>query len=73
MTTADPLVRRLRAAQLKHDDRELQAQIVNVLNDLQAANEHARAALLDDNRGRLEELGRYISDRAVSLMMLAQT
>ena len=70
--TDDLLARRLNVARLKSDDRELQAQIVNCLNDAGAAIDAARVALLNDDRAELVALGRRLSDRGVSLMMLAQ-
>jgi hypothetical protein len=63
---------RARALAIKLDDRELSAQLVCVLNELQASNERARAALLDGNLGKLAELGRLISNNGAVLIALAR-
>jgi hypothetical protein len=57
---------------IRLDDRELSAQLVCVLNELQTANERCRAALIDGNLPVLVELGRVISNRGASLMVLAR-
>jgi hypothetical protein len=54
------------------DDRELQAQLVTVLNQLQALNERARCAVLDGDRDRLADVGTRIGDCAASLVTLAR-
>ena len=59
------------AAALHADGLEVFAQVVNALNDLQAANERGRAALARGDLGELVKLGTYISDRGMSLVSLA--
>lgn len=53
------------------DDRELQAQLITTLNQLQATNERCRGLLLDGNLPDLVAMGRKTSDLGVTLMLLA--
>ena len=54
----------------RFDEKEMQAQLVVTLNDLQAANERSRSALIRADLGELAELARYIVDRGVALATL---
>jgi hypothetical protein len=53
------------------DDRETQAQLVLVLNQLQETNERCRGYLVDGNLHALVAAGRKLSDLAVLLMLTA--
>ena len=70
MNDDDPLARRLRVVKMKNDDREMVAQFVTALNRIQACNERARAAVLDD-RALIVLLANEIGDQAVTLVSLA--
>lgn len=63
--------RQIRAGAMATDDRELQAQLILTLNQLQATNERCRGLLLDGNLSGLVTMGRKTSDLAVTLMLLA--
>ena len=71
MNDDDPLARRLRVVKMKNDDREMVAQFVTALNRIQACNERARAAVLDDDRALIVLLANEIGDQAVTLVSLA--
>jgi hypothetical protein len=58
-------------ANMKQDERELQAQMVNALNRIQQANERMRAALLDDDRELIVILANVTAEQAVTLVSLA--
>lgn len=63
--------RQLRAGALQGDDRELQARLVHVLNQLQAINEKCRGLLIDGNLTGLVTMGGKITDIGTLLMMTA--
>lgn len=63
--------RQIRAGALTGDDREVQARLVHVLNQLQGANEKGRGLLLDGNLDGLITLGRAITDLGTTLMLMA--
>lgn len=63
--------RHIRLGAMRPDDRELQARLVHLLNQLQNTNERARGLLLDGNLDGLVTVGRAISDLGVTLMLIA--
>jgi hypothetical protein len=63
--------RQIRAGALVGDDRELQARLVQTLNELQAMNEKGRGLLIDGNLPGLVRLGSAVSDLGTLLMMTA--
>lgn len=54
------------------DDRELQARLIHVLNQLQATNERCRGLLLDGNLDGLVTMGRKVADLGVMLIRMAK-
>ena len=63
--------RQIRAGALAGDDRELQARLVQTLNELQAMNEKGRGLLIDGNLPGLVRLGGAVADLGTLLMMTA--
>ena len=63
--------RQIRAGALAGDDRELQARLVQTLNELQAVNERCRGLLIDGNLPGLVRMGGKVSDLGTLLMMIA--
>ena len=63
--------RQIRVGAVQPGERELQARLVTLLNQLRATNERGRGLLLDGNLDGLVTLGRAISDLGVSLMLIA--
>lgn len=63
--------RQIRAGALTGDDRELQARLVLLLNQLQAINERSRGLLVDGNLTGLVTVGRAIQDLGAALMVTA--
>jgi hypothetical protein len=63
--------RQIRAGALDGDDRELQARLVQTLNELQAVNERCRGLLLDGNLPKLVTMGGKVADLGTQLMMIA--
>ena len=69
-TFAGKAASRATASALRANGREVDAQVVNVLNDLQELNERARAALLDRDVDVLTVLAVSIIDNGHTLMAL---
>ena len=69
-TFAGRTATRATASALRANGREVDAQVVNVLNDLQTCNELARAALADGNTARLNKLAVAIIDNGHTLLTL---